>query len=275
MKYLYIAIAVLTLASCEDVVDIPLTESPKRLVIDANINWRKDESGKSLGNIQKIKLTETTGFYETSIPVATGALVTITNTSNDSIYTFEEETETPGIYATDTFVPEINATYALNISYKGEEFTAEEKMLPVADIDSISQSIVNVFGNDFTRVDFHFTDPIEEGNFYVNQINFESEYITDNYRTYGDEVVNGNPNSVFIQDENLEPEDEIILYFYGVSERYHNYLSLLLQQITSGGPFGTPPAPVKGNCINTTNPENKPLGYFRLSEMYVSSYVVE
>ncbi len=274
IKYLYIAIAFLTLASCEEVVDIPLTESPKRLVIDANINWQKDATGQSIGNNQKIKLTETTGFYETSIPVATGATVSVTNDSSGETFIFMEE-ENSGIYVTDTFEPELNASYTLNITYEGEEFTAQEAMLPVADITSIEQSIVNVFGTDVIRVDFNFTDPIEEGNFYVNQINYESEYITDNYRTYGDEVVNGNDNSVFVQDENLEQGEEIILYFYGVSERYHNYLSLLLQQITSGGPFATPPAAVKGNCINTTDPDKKPLGYFRLSEMFVSSYVVE
>ena len=59
----------------------------------------------------------------------------------------------------------MNASYTLNINYKGEIFTAQETMLPVADITSIEQSIVNVFGTDVIRVDFNFTDPIEEGNF--------------------------------------------------------------------------------------------------------------
>ena len=55
---------------------------------------------------------------------------------------------------------------------------------------------------------------------------------------------------------------------------------ILLQQNSEegGGPFETQPAAVRGNCINQSNPERFPLGYFRLSEvdeiMYLSSRVI-
>ena len=52
---------------------------------------------------------------------------------------------------------------------------------------------------------------------------------------------------------------------------------ILLQQNAAdgGGPFETQPATVRGNCINDTNPENFPLGYFRLSEVAELIYTVE
>jgi hypothetical protein len=42
-----------------------------------------------------------------------------------------------------------------------------------------------------------------------------------------------------------------------------------------GGPFQSPPATVRGNIINTTNPSNYALGYFSLSEMDTKNYTIE
>ena len=52
---------------------------------------------------------------------------------------------------------------------------------------------------------------------------------------------------------------------------------ILLQQTSDGGggPFETQPATVRGNCINTTNKENYPLGYFRLSEVDEFTYEIQ
>ena len=54
-------------------------------------------------------------------------------------------------------------------------------------------------------------------------------------------------------------------------------MSILLQQIVDagGGPFQTQPATVRGNCVNQTNHENFPLGYFRLSQAYSMEYQVQ
>jgi hypothetical protein len=52
---------------------------------------------------------------------------------------------------------------------------------------------------------------------------------------------------------------------------------ILLQQGSDdgGGPFETQPATVRGNCINITNPNNYPFGYFRLSEVDEVIYTIE
>lgn len=44
---------------------------------------------------------------------------------------------------------------------------------------------------------------------------------------------------------------------------------------TGGGPFQSPPATVRGNIINTTQPENFPLGYLSLSEYDTVNYIVQ
>jgi len=50
---------------------------------------------------------------------------------------------------------------------------------------------------------------------------------------------------------------------------------LIIQNTQQGGPFQTTPANLSGNMINTTNPENYPLGYFRVSEISEILYKVK
>ena len=80
----------------------------------------------------------------------------------------------------------------------------------------------------------------------------------------------------FYVEEDLDPGDEVIIRNYGVSEQFYEFMFVLLQQTSEGGgPFETQPATVRGNCINTTSPNNYPLGYFRLSEVSEIVYTVE
>jgi hypothetical protein len=268
MKYLYLVFAIFIFSSCEDVVEIPLTEGPKRLVIDANINWEKGTAG----NEQVIRLTETAGYYETDIPLATGASVIIKNSNLDE-FEFIEDGAT-GLYKTSSFVPVIDEDYELTVVYKGDTYTASETLKPITTINSVEQTLQNIFGNDVVRVDFNYTDPVDQENYYLGE--FSSDvYLLNVYRTWSDEIINGNDDSVFEIDEDLEKDNNLTLRFYGISEAYHNYIILLLQQIESNGPFATPPSALKGNCINTTTPENKAFGYFRLSEYVNTSYIIE
>jgi len=268
MKYIYFLITSLLFISCEDIINLPLTEGQKRLVIDANINWEKG----TLGNEQSIRLTETTGFYDTEIPAVHNAIVKITD-SNSKEFIFTEDGNT-GVYKINSFEPKIDETYTLNIIHNNETFTASETLKPITSIIEVEQSVQNIFGKDVVRVDFKFIDPIAEENYYLAGFS-SSAYLLNVYRVWRDEFINGNEDTVFEIDEDLKTDDTLTLEFYGISKLYHNYISLLLQQTESNGPFGTPPASVKGNCINTTNTKNKPLGYFRLSEVVKITYTIE
>lgn len=271
MRYFYFLIAIFVFTSCEDVVELPLTEGPTRLVIDANINWEKGTAGSE----QVIRLTKTVGFYETEIPPANGAQVVIKNSNSDEFEFFEDGTT--GLYKTLNFVPVIGETYTLEITYEGKTFTASETLKPITNIKGVRQKVENIFGRDVIRVDFDYTDPINQENYYLGEFS-SNAYLLNVYRTWSDEIINGNDDSVFEIDENLEKGKELTLRFYGVSEAYHNYIALLLQQIESNGPFATPPSELKGNCVNTNHPDDpdkKPLGYFRLSEFVTETYIIE
>ena len=92
-----------------------------------------------------------------------------------------------------------------------------------------------------------------------------------------DEFTNGNTMTMFYEqeDDKLNPDDIVNINLFSISERYYNYMSLLLDQQDSDGPFSTTPVTLVGNCINTTNSEIKPFGYFRVTQFVDSDYIVQ
>ena len=256
--------------SCEDVIDVDLNTAEPKLVIDASIDWFKGSDGKD----QTIKLTRSAPYFDENVPPATGAEVTII-TSNGEIFNFIEEGQT-GIYTTSTFIPEIDKMYQLTINYQGETFTAKETLKSVTDIDFVEQNDEGGFSGDETELKVFYTDPAGAENFYF------FEFISDipaipTLEVYNDEFINGNQIFGFYTEEDLVSGDVVTIRSHGVSKRFYDFMFILLQQSAEdgGGPFETQPATVRGNCLNETNPENFPLGYFRLSEVAELVYTIE
>ncbi|WP_452229592.1 MULTISPECIES: DUF4249 domain-containing protein [unclassified Lacinutrix] len=269
-RLLMLPILTIFLFSCEDVVDIDLPNSEPRLVIDASINWFKDTPG----NEQSIKLTLSAPFYDNEIPPANNAQVIIMDANNNS-FQFLEEDQT-GIYYNTTFVPEINGTYNLSINYNGELFTATETLKSVAEIEYVEQDLEGGFSGEETEIKAYFTDPVDEENYYFFEYT-PSINMPATLDTFKDEFVNGNEIFGFYIEEDLDSGESVIIRNYGVSQRFYEFMFILLQQSSEdgGGPFETQPATVRGNCINQTNAQNFPFGYFRLSEVSEFNYTVE
>ena len=270
-KYTALFIAIITVfTSCEDVIDLELNTTKPKLVVDASINWEKG----SLGNEQNIKLTLTTDYYNNVIPPANGATITITDTNN-TVFNFIEDANT-GIYKNTTFLPVLNETYTLNITYQGETYTATETLTPVVVIDSVEQNDEGGFSGEEVELKAFYTDPANQENYYFFE--FLNTNITDipSLEVYNDEFSNGNQIFGFYSHEDIEVGDIVSIKNYGVSERFYNYMSILIEQSgEGGGPFGTQPTTVRGNCINQTNSGNFPLGYFRLSEVDALTYTIQ
>jgi hypothetical protein len=268
IKYFILAIS-FAFISCEEVVDVDLNKSEPKLVIEASIKWEKGTSG----NNQTIRLTTTGDYFNNTVPPANGASVTITD-SNAIVYTFIEDGAT-GYYKCTNFNPVINGVYTLSVSYKGQNYTSTDKLYPVPTITSIEQDLNGITGNEI-ELKFNFQDNGAEENFYMEEykVPFRPFPLLG---VFDDEFTNGNEMFSLIIDEDLEAGQNINFTLHGISERYHNYMNILIG-ISSGlsnGPFSTPPATVKGNIINQTNAVDYPLGYFRLSEVDVRNYVIQ
>ena len=269
-KFIYIVLFCLSFTGCEDVIDVELTTADPRLVIDASLNWYKGTDGKN----QLIKLTLSAPFYDNEVPPANDAIVTVTDTDNNT-FNFVESEDT-GVYINTSFIAEIDGVYTLNIVYNEEIYTGTEQMTAVSGIDRVEQKNDGGFSGDEIELKAYYTDPEGLDNYYLFE--FERPEESDiSLEVYDDEFTDGNEIFAFYSDEDLESGNEVVIYSNGISQRFYEFMVILLQQTDDNGgdPFETQPATVRGNCINQTNPDNYPFGYFRASEVSIFNYVIE
>lgn len=275
---LTILLFVLAFTSCEDVIDVDVQEAPSRLVIEASLDWEKGTTG----NNQTIKLSKSTPYFDTTTntSVAT-ASVRVTNTNSAEEFVFSHQSN--GIYTTTEFVPVINDSYILEVVYDGETYEANETLTSVTDITSITQSVEDGFDDEALEMNVFFTDPEDEENYYLFKTQRRGDLLPE-LEDGNDEFVNGNEITWWFEKEEDEDTDKIEEYmpgdivdisFFGISEDYHNYIRILIEQSEGAGLFSTTPVPLKGNCINITKPNNYAFGYFRLTQVVKTSYTFQ
>ncbi|MCR9228842.1 MAG: DUF4249 domain-containing protein [Flavobacteriaceae bacterium] len=274
LKKIILVVIVIIFASCSDVVDVEVQEGPKRLVVEASLDWEKGTEG----NVQTIRLRESTPFFSTTTKTeVTGASVVVTNMGSGISYTFEDQGN--GEYLTTNFEPVLEQEYTLRIEYNGEIYAATETMTAVTDITNVYQGRKEGFDDELLEVHVVFTDPKVEGNNYLFKFQREGDLLPD-LETAKDEFLNGNEIDWWYEideDDNTEiepfkPGDRVDIEMYGISKAYYEYIKILISQLGGVGLFESTPVDVKGNCINTTNPENYAFGYFRLTQVVKSSY---
>lgn len=269
-KKIIVIFTCLLAISCEDVIQIDTPIMPPKLVIEASINWLKGTTG----NFQAIKLSLSAPYFDTQIPPANNAEITVTDSRNNT-FVFTENKDT-GIYMANNFIPKINEEYTLNITYQNETYIGTEVLKPVPSITRVEQENNKGFSGEETELKAYYTDPENEENFYFFEFVNDKNSLID-LEIYDDEFTNGNEIFGYFSKEDLNPGDEIIIKNYGVSKRFYEFIFLLLQQKSdeNGSPFETQPTSIRGNCINITNPNNYPFGYFRLSEADQYIYTIE
>src|SRR5690606_12002890 len=210
-KIILILILTCVCISCEDVIDVDLETSEPRLVVEASINWMKNTTG----NVQQIKLSKTTPYFDPFVIPANGAIVTITD-EDSNIFEFTE-IEMTGIYETQNFLPVLNKPYYLKIEYDGETYTGNEVLMPVVEIEDAEQDVAPGFSEDEIEIKAYFTDPADTEDYYLYSFEVHNKYTLDVYK---DEFFNGNRIFAYYSNE-LEPGDEVIIHGYGISERYY------------------------------------------------------
>jgi len=275
MKALYsILIVVVTFYSCTDVIDVTVSSEEPRLVVEASLDWEKGTAG----NEQEIKLSMSKPYFDdTSSDIVVGANVQVTNLDTGAVFVFEDQND--GTYTINNFVPITYNEYQLDISVAGEQYTAREILIPVVDINEITQSTENGFNSDALELNIYFNDPPDEDNYYLFKFQEVGDLLPE-LEEITDEFTNGNEMSIFYEkdddDEKFEVGDTVLIEFYGTSERYNNFMRLLIEQSeSSGDPFSTTPVAIKGNCLNLTNPDKKVFGYFRLTQVVKTSYTFQ
>ncbi len=264
---LYLVIFLSFLTACTDVIDVDVPDAGPRLIVQAAIDWEKGTPG----NNQTIYLKTSKPYFDSSpSPVVTGASVTITKDNDGTVFEFTDQND--GRYTTSNFIPEIGTSYTLNIVSNGESYEAKETLIGFTEITKVTQE--DGFTEEEYRVRVSFNDPEQEENYYLGE--FIQENVTvPSLRAVRDEFVNGNEAFILHFNENNTVGTAVDIRVFGISKQYYFYIEELITQAgAGGGPFQAPPAQLKGNCINITNPEEEVLGYFRLSQFERTSYTI-
>jgi hypothetical protein len=266
--------------ACERVISVTLPDSPTRLVVEARLE-------RVVGNVsgsQQLRLTTSSPYFSGAVsPPARGATVSVTDDSTRVVTPFTESTTEPGVYRTDALTILPGRPYTLRITYAGEQYRSTERMVTTVPIDTLYFSARNTQGPGSSaglRTTIGFRDPSGTLNGYLWDMFVDGQRVispdtASAYRASAlDDAFDG------IEATDFQPYDGIAvrsgqlvrLRQIGISVELARYYRALFDQATSNGsPFGTPPASLRGNIANLTNPTVPALGFFSISQVYERS----
>lgn len=253
------------LFSCQETISVDLNESAPRLVVDAKIIVTKD----SLYSANVI-LSTSVPFFENQQNFVNDASVKLIMENGDfRLLRFRGD----GEYSLG-FVDKTQQKYTLEVIHNDEIYTATEQLAQGVPLEYVEQTDNGGFLEEDIELRAYFNDPAGVQNYYYLEESSEND---GRFDVFSDQFFNGNLFFVTFTTDELKPGSEVHFSLYGIDKGFYNFLSLLLQQTGSqgGNPFATPPATVRGNIVNLTNPEHFAFGYFRISEVFTLEYVVE
>lgn len=262
-------------SGCTRVVDLDLDEGPRLLVVDARV-----EQGEA---IQAVRLTTTDQVSSTDLPpAARGAQVELTDELGGRWSLLETA---QGLYEV-PLAPRVGGTYTLSIRWEGQQYRAVAPLPAGPPIDSLYFVYVEkglAQGDSGYRAVIDYTDPPGVANWYLWElvVNGRRRMIIDP----------GNRWRVISSDEyydggrvvGYQPFDEIVVHpgelvtmrQIAIPESAYRYWFTLFDQTApGGGPFSTPPASLRGNVANLTDPSHPALGYFLAGQVATRTAVV-
>jgi hypothetical protein len=292
-KYIILGFLAMILFGCEDVIDIDIDSSGGDLVIDAWIDTRSQT--------QSIRLALSQEYFDnTNPPVVDNAIVTVTNTTTNTVNLFDEVNGS-GEYK---WTPEGDATLAkvgdaltLKITYNGDEYTASTIVKRVPVIDSIGQEFREneIFLDDGIYVQFFARDFVGTGDAYwiksfkngaflneATDINIAFDAGFD-AGSQIDGIVFITPIREFINAKDEDGIDQpwtkgenIMVEIHSLSTDAFNFMEIARDQITNGdnGIFSLPLANARSN-IRRQSDGKSALGFFNVAAVTSRSKVIE
>lgn len=296
-NFFVVAMGLIILTSCEDVVNVNLDEGANELVVDA---WLDNTE-----NTQTVRLTRSQPYFNASFAEGiTDATVTVER--NDGT-TFQFAQTGQGNYQwTPTTADEIGTPgneYTLTIERQGEVYTSTTEMYDVAIVDSIGQEFRDdeLGGPDGIYCEFFARDITGIGNTYWIKtfkndefLNKPSELNFSYDGTFGPgsgidgltfitpirEAVNRDPDDEDSVDNSDVPPwdtgDKIRVEIHSISNFTFDFLTIAFEQMTNSdnGIFAIPLANTKGNVINQSTGKAA-LGIFNVAAVSSDEAIIE
>jgi len=262
--------------ACEKVIELDLDTQEKELVIDAHIDWEKGTTGQE----QTILLSYTQPYYSQEAPESASGATVLVADNQGNIFPFVEHIA--GTYKNDNFSPTLGRRYALIVQYQGKEYVASDilKEVPQLTEDNITQSNDGGFTRDQIMLTLRFDANPNERNNFVLRIKASSDGVT---RIYGfnDRYFPDGRFSIKIlsrsnkEEEKFKPGDTVEITLFRVSETYMNYIRVLSNNTSNNAGLFSIPNRVRGNIVNRANPQENPLGAFRVAQYSKITYVIK
>jgi hypothetical protein len=276
---IFLFLAVITLSSCEDVIDLETETGPPLLVVDG---WITNEPGA-----QEIRLTQTAPYFDNSPAPAVQEAEVWVEDDLGATYHFEN-TGSAGKYRwqpvnTDSAMGAIGRSYTLHIEFEGDHYTAQNEIKRVPEIDSLvfthetwpfepengpkNGFIAEFYARDFEGIgDCYWIKPLRDGKPYKNQpsnisIAYDAAFSAES-STDGLIFIQPIRTSITIG-ELFEDQDLVGVELLSVNEAAYNFLARIRTEASNGGLFAVPFANLPTNIQSPAG--KKALGFFGAS----------
>ncbi|SKB49741.1 DUF4249 domain-containing protein [Daejeonella lutea] len=262
INYTYFLIATAILCSCEKVIDVNLSDSESKYVIEGIVT---NEAGSS-----RILVTRSNNFADGSYENIRGALVEVE--SNGTVTTFTEAN--PGVYRNTAFKGNSGNVYNLRVVINGQTFTSKSTMPARVTLDSLFLTVDNL--DKTTRyATVSYRDPRGRKNYY-RFIQFKNGKKEKSIFTESDEFSNGDQvetqldNSDRIDDSNpaLKKGDLLEVEMQCIDAAVYKYWFSVVDGGANGNSENAAPANPVTNIIGGA------LGYFSAHTMQKKSLII-
>jgi hypothetical protein len=268
--------------ACEDVIKVDLNESKAILTVDAFIN---QDIAK-----QTIRLSLTAPYFQNEVtPPVRGAIVTLTNTTQNSVYTFADKGNGNYEYISPNGSPigSVGNEYVLSVSYNGQAYSSRCISNRTTLVDSIVYEFdernnepnnktgyyAQFYGSDVKgKQDFYWIRSYKN-NVYINSP-FTINYASDGTRNSTPGLLGSDglpfipPIRSRVTDDNdpYQVGDSLRVEIWSINEETFEFLRQVESQMLNGGLFARIPENVRTN-ITAQSPNMQALGWFCVSEI--------
>lgn len=249
IRIILILAAILSLFSCEKVIDVVLKDSEKQYVIEGILT---NKPGDCI-----VRLSTTKNFSDNNnFEGISGAAVTISDNAGNIVSLAESAA---GVYRSATLAATTGKTYLLQVEVNGKTFTGSCALPVMVNMDSLYIQDESFFGERLKLANVQYTDPAGKGNNYrfiqyVNGKKEKSIFIRD------DDYSDGRTSTITLftspDDENgIKSGDTVKVEMLCITPEIYRYWYSLNQGATGSSNSASPANPV-------TNLSGGALGYF-------------
>lgn len=263
-KYIFfLFIMMISLSSCEEVIELELNNPPEKYVIEASLN--NQEGGVSV-LISKTKTYNSSNDFEG----VANATVEIENQFGSVTRLVEMP---KGVYRHATLKGIPTQTYKLKITVGGETFTSTSTMPAIVPLEDVYPYELKLFDGPRLFTHVKYTDPIGVKNYY-RFMEYKNGVYTKSIMVSNDEFTDGRTvnQTIFPYDFNEESKlkkgDRIKLDFLTIEGPVYKYWFSVDNGAQGGGDSAAPANPV-------SNIKGGAIGYFSAHTIQSKEYTVQ